>query len=157
MQQQYIDPENFADPRITRDDRTLGVIAHALTFIEGGIIGPLVVYLIKRNDSPFVAFHALQSLYFGLLFMGATFVTLITCIGPFVCLVVYFIYEVIACVRASEGRWYKLPLVGTWAMNSHPIPPFIPGQYPQAPPPGTAAGQASGTPPAPPPGGPYRQ
>ena len=39
-------------------------IAHGLTFFEGGIIGPLIVYVIKKDSSPFVAFHALQSLYF---------------------------------------------------------------------------------------------
>jgi len=116
--------QEWVDPRISKDDKTLAILSHALSFVEGGIIGPLVIYLIKRNESPFVAFHALQSLYFGLLFIGASIVTLITCVGPIVCLIVYFVFEVIACIRASEGKWYKLPLAGTWAESSHPIPPF---------------------------------
>ena len=118
------DPNEVVDDRITKDEKTLAIIAHALSFVEGGIIGPLIVYLVKRNESPFVAFHALQSLYWGLLFLGVTFVSIITCIGPIVCVIVYIVYEIIACIRASENKWYKLPLVGNWAMNSHPIPPF---------------------------------
>jgi len=126
LQEPAFDFENNPDPRVTKDEITLGVISHALSFIEGGIIGPLIVYLIKRNDSPFVAFHALQSLYWGLLFVGVATISIITCIGPIVCAVVYVVYEVIACFKASEGKWYPLPLAGRWALGSHPVPPFSP-------------------------------
>lgn len=142
MQQQNIDITDISDPRVTRDEITLGVISHALSFIEGGIIGPLIVYLIKRNDSQFVAFHALQSLYWGLLFLSVGIISIITCIGPFICAIVYIVYEVIACIRASDGKWYMLPLAGKWAMSSHPMPPIEPGQAPQpAPTPGPAPQQ----------------
>jgi uncharacterized membrane protein len=130
LQEPVFDFENNSDPRVTRDEITLGVIAHALSFIEGGIIGPLILYLIKRNDSPFVAFHALQSLYWGLLFVGVATLSIITCIGPFVCAVVYVVYEVIACFKASEGKWYQLHLAGKWALGSHPIPACAPDQAP---------------------------
>ena len=138
MQTYVADFENNPDPRVTKDEITLGVIAHALTFVEGGIIGPLIVYLIKRKESEFVAFHALQSLYFGLLFVGVSFVSLVTCIGPAVLAIVYVVYEIIACIRASEGKWYMLPLAGKWAAGSHPVPPWVqtpPQAPPQAPPP----------------------
>jgi len=111
----------------------MALVAHALTFLEGGIVGPLILYFIKRKDSPFVAFHALQSVYFGLLFLVAFFVTLVTCVGPFVCMIAYWVYEIIACVKANEGVWYKLPVVGQWAMNAHPIPPVYP-DWPAPPP-----------------------
>jgi uncharacterized Tic20 family protein len=132
LQQTIADFENNPDPRVTKDEITLGVIAHALTFVEGGIIGPLIVYLIKRKESEFVAFHALQSLYFGLLFIGVSFVSIVTCIGPAVLAIVYIVYEIIACIRASEGKWYMLPLAGKWAAGSHPVPPWTPP--PQQPP-----------------------
>mgnify|MGYP001579887922 CR=1 FL=1 len=135
MQPTTVDFENNPDPRVTKDEITLGVIAHALTFVEGGIIGPLIVYLIKRKDSEFVAFHALQSLYFGLLFIGVSIVSIVTCIGPAVLAVVYVVYEIIACIRASEGKWYMLPLAGKWAAGSHPVPPIVQAP-PQAPPQG---------------------
>lgn len=125
---------NQVDSSITSDERTLAIVAHLLSFIEGGIIGPLIIYLVKKDSSRFVAFHALQSLYFGLLFIGVFLITLITCIGPIICAIFYFIYEVVACIRAGENKWYRLPLAGNWAMKSHPPPSATPPpqvQYPQ--------------------------
>ena len=105
---------------LTKDDATWAMLAHALTFVEGGIIGPLVVYLVKKDVSPFVAFHALQSFYFGLLFFV---ISLITCgVGAILLIIPYFIYEFIALREANEGRWYRLPLVGSWAWAKHPGP-----------------------------------
>lgn len=51
------------------------MLVHILS-IFSGFIAPLVFYLVKK-DSPFVAFHALQSLiwhviYMGLIFLGVT-------------------------------------------------------------------------------------
>ena len=104
----------------TSDERTWALVSHALTFIEGGIIGPLVVYLVKKNESEFVAFHALQSLYFGLLAVAIIApVALITCGFGAVLVLPYFIFELIACVEANKGEWYELPIVGPWAMRTH--------------------------------------
>jgi uncharacterized Tic20 family protein len=44
----------------TPDERTFAMLAHILQLFTG-FIGPLVIYLVKR-DSRFVAFHALQAL-----------------------------------------------------------------------------------------------
>ena len=98
------------------DDRTVAMIGHALTFVEGGIIGPLIVYLVKKDESDFVAFHALQSLYFGLLFLA---VVLGTCGLGVILVIPYLAFEVIACIEAQKGNWYKLPFVGGWAMEVH--------------------------------------
>jgi len=129
--------EGQPDLRVNNDERTWAVIGHAVSFVEGGIIGPLVVYLIKKEHSPFVAFHALQSLYFGLLMLVAMLITFITIIGPVILAVVYWVYEILACVKAYNGEWYKLPLVGKWAERSHPIPQVYPmaGQPPAQQPP----------------------
>jgi hypothetical protein len=102
--------------RPSESARTLAAVAHGLTFVEGGIIGPLVVYLVKRDEDEFVAFHALQSLYFGLLLLAVVF---LTCgIGAILALP-YVIFEVIAVMKAHEGEWYLLPVVGEWAYAKH--------------------------------------
>jgi uncharacterized Tic20 family protein len=44
----------------TQDEKTMGLFAHLLQLF-GGWIGPLVIFLIKR-ESRFVSFHALQAL-----------------------------------------------------------------------------------------------
>ncbi len=101
---------------LRREDRQLAAIGHGLSFIEGGIIGPLILYVVKRDQSEFVAFHALQSLYFGLAFLAVVF---LTCGVGAITVVAYIIWEVIATIEASNGRWYKLPLVGDIAYQQH--------------------------------------
>lgn len=105
---------------IEQDDRLWAAIAHGLTFIEGGILGPLVVYLIKRDDSPFVAFHALQSLYFGLLALTIIVpVSIVTCGLGALLVIPYMILEILAVVAAYNGEWYELPIAGPLARRSH--------------------------------------
>ena len=126
--------EGQPDPRVSSDERTWAAVSQGLSFVEGGIVGPLVVYLIKKDKSPFVAFHALQSLYFGLAFMVLFLLTFITIIGPFAIWILYWVFEIIATVKAMNGEWYKLPIVGEWALRTHPVPAVYPVTAP--PPPG---------------------
>ena len=121
----------------TADERTLALLAHALSFLEGGILGPLLLYCLRKEamkifpkleameDSEFVAFHSLQSLYFGLLFAAlAVLVGLPTFgFGLLVLVPAYLLFELIACVKANGGEWYRLPVVGDWAAAQHPPPP----------------------------------
>ena len=51
----------------TQEERTLAALGHGLTFVDGGIVLPFVLYLMQKDKSQFVAFHCLQSIYFGLL------------------------------------------------------------------------------------------
>jgi uncharacterized membrane protein len=102
----------------TNDERVLAAVSHGVTFFEGGLIGPLIIYLVKKDTSDFVAFHALQSLAFGALFFGITFAT---CGLAAVILVwPYMIFEGIATFKAYEGEYYELPIVGAWARKRHP-------------------------------------
>lgn len=107
-------PSGFS---VTQDERTWALVAHALTFIEGGILGPLILYVVKRDESEFVAFHALQSFYFGLIFLLVSVISCGLLALPF--LIPYIILEVIACLRAQDGEWYELPIAGAWASQRH--------------------------------------
>lgn len=105
----------------SQDERVIAAVAHGLSFVEGGVMGPLIIYLLKKNESDFVAFHALQSLYFGLAFLA---LSLVTCgIGAVVLVWPYLIFQAIAALRAYEGQRYELPLVGPVASARHPGPP----------------------------------
>lgn len=102
------------------DERMLAAVSHGVTFFEGGLLGPLVIYLLKKDESDFVAFHALQSLYFGALFFG---LTLLTCgLAAVVLVWPYMIFEAIATYKAYEGEYYELPIAGAWARKRHPGP-----------------------------------
>lgn len=108
----------------SNDDRLIAAAAHGLSFIEGGLLGPFVIYLLKKNESDFVAFHALQSLLFGLAFFA---LSAVTCgFGAIVLVWPYLIFEAIATLKAYEGEWYELPIVGRYAREKHPGPGGVP-------------------------------
>jgi uncharacterized protein len=63
-------PPEFQTAGATVDQRNWGMIAHlaalaGLVFpLFGTMIGPLIVWLIKKDESRFVAFHAVQTMFF---------------------------------------------------------------------------------------------
>ncbi|RYG54697.1 MAG: DUF4870 domain-containing protein, partial [Chitinophagaceae bacterium] len=61
----YLGTENLPPVAPTSDDRTFAVLSHILTVVPGvGILGPLIIYLIKNKESQFVSVHAKESLNF---------------------------------------------------------------------------------------------
>ncbi|MFQ5344259.1 MAG: DUF4870 domain-containing protein [Anaerolineae bacterium] len=68
--------------QLSDDERTLAGLAHASIILNlvtsglGGPIGALVIWLVKRDDSPWVAFQALQALVYQLLGVVVTFVSI---------------------------------------------------------------------------------
>lgn len=107
-------------PAPSKDDRLLAAVAHGLTFVEGGILGPLVLYFAKKDESEFIAFHALQSVYFGLLMVSLIVLgTFLLCGAGMVLVIPYLVFEVVAALKAHDGEWYKLPIVGDLAYARH--------------------------------------
>ncbi len=130
---------NELEPALpTEQERTLALLAHGLSFVEGGVVAPLLLYIFRDSvfdavykdrpgkESEFVAFHSLQSLYFGLIFVVISLpVALFTCgWGLLLTLPLYFVYEVIACIKAHTGEWYALPFAGPLAAKVHPPPDY---------------------------------
>jgi len=111
--------------------RIWAVLAHLLAiggYMTGfgllGWVGPLVIWIKQRKTDPFVAFHALQSLFFQLIWTGLLFVgirliwlmpELIYCwvLGS----AVPVVWCIIAAIKAHQGQWYQYPLVGHWALD----------------------------------------
>ena len=46
---------------VSQEDRLLAAAAHLSVFLGFWLLGPIVIYAIKRKESAFVAFHALQA------------------------------------------------------------------------------------------------
>ncbi len=97
------------------DDNTLALLAHVLGMLTG-FVGPLVIYLIKRDDSAYVRHHAAEALNFQitLAIAGAvSFVLMLVLIGFVLILAVAitgFVLEIMAAVAASRGEWYRYPV-----------------------------------------------
>ncbi|HEY4873544.1 MAG TPA: DUF4870 domain-containing protein [Steroidobacteraceae bacterium] len=104
----------------TQDERTWGMVAHlaALAFFIlpfGNVLGPLVVWLAKRDHSAFVAQHAKEALNFNITFLiGALVcgVLLLFSIGILlgaVLFVFWLVMTIIAALKANEGVTYRYP------------------------------------------------
>ena len=117
---------NIAEPATeptglpTQDERTWGMAAHlaALGFFIlpfGNIIGPFIVWLVKRDHSAFVGLHAKEALNFNItILMGALVcgVLLVFSIGILfgaVLGVFWLILTIIAALKANEGLAYRYP------------------------------------------------
>ena len=82
----------------------------------GNIIGPLVVWLLKRQDSPYIDHHGREALNFQIsliLYLIASAILIIVLIGILLLIVVGvagIVFTVIAAIRASEGVEYRYPM-----------------------------------------------
>jgi uncharacterized protein len=95
----------------TSDERTMAILSHVLTFLAP-ILAPLIIYLVKKNDSAFVEAHAKESLNFQITVVIICILLLVTIIGIlFIWLVaiVALILVIVASIRASEGKLYRYP------------------------------------------------
>src|SRR5437879_1474703 len=90
----------------------LGLFLHFL----GHLLGPLVVWLVKRGDSPEIDAHGKESLNFQLSMLIYDAIAVILCfvlIGiPILILlwVLNTIFVIVASIQASEGKFYRYPL-----------------------------------------------
>jgi uncharacterized protein len=106
----------------TENERTWGMLAHlsalagVVVWLLGCVLGPLAVYLARRDSSEFVAEHAREALNFNITVALAA----IVCIALMVVFVGFIlgtalfigwlVLTLIAAIRASEGERYRYPV-----------------------------------------------
>ncbi|WP_147651585.1 DUF4870 domain-containing protein [Vulcaniibacterium gelatinicum] len=105
---------------ISAEERQWAMFAHlaalaGLVIPFGNIIGPLVVWLIKRETMPFVADQGKEALNFQITVAIAAIVSMILIVVVigfvllFVIGVAALILTIIAAVKANEGVAYRYP------------------------------------------------
>lgn len=95
----------------TQDEKTMGILAQILALVAG-FIGPLIIYLIKKDESAYVREQAKESLNFQITILIICIVLAITIIGILLIWVVgiiNLILVIIATIKASDGKLYKYP------------------------------------------------
>lgn len=103
------------------DARLWGMLCHLSALSAyftgiGGIVGPLAIWLIKKNDHPFVDDQGKESVNFQIsmliyhLVAGAAFLCLIG-LPLLICLVIAnIVLVVMASIKANQGIRYRYPL-----------------------------------------------
>ncbi|MFK7850537.1 MAG: DUF4870 domain-containing protein [Akkermansiaceae bacterium] len=113
------DPDRPNQPpplqQTSSDDNIWCVFSHLSPLVGLGIIVPLIVYLVKKDESPFVSHHAREALNFQISMMIYAFVCTITCIGiPLLPVIIIgsLIYSIIAAIKVSDPApfLYEYPL-----------------------------------------------
>jgi len=105
-----------------RQERTWAMVCHLAAFaifiipFFGNIIGPLVIWLIKKEESPFVDDQGKESLNFQISFTIYCLVSLllsIIVIGIVFLIalgIMFFVLVIIAAVKANDGEKFRYPL-----------------------------------------------
>lgn len=96
------------------ESKMLGMLAHLLGIM--GFLGPLIIWLIKKDDDPYVDEHGKESLNFQITMMIAFFISgmstiiFIGCITTPILVIADIILCIMAGMKANEGISYKYPL-----------------------------------------------
>jgi len=117
----YSGPASLGELETNKDAKTWGMLSHlsalAGLIIPGGFfIGPLVVWLIKKNEMPFVDDQGKEALNFQLTALIALVIAGILCLVliGFLLLPVIgiadLVFTIIAAIKANEGIRYRYPL-----------------------------------------------
>jgi len=107
---------------VSKDERTWGMLSHLLALIGyiaipfGNIIAPMVIWLVKKDESQFVADQAKESLNFQIsltIYAIASGILLFLLIGFLLLPIIYIggiVLTIIATIKANEGQYYRYPL-----------------------------------------------
>lgn len=113
-------------PRGPSDDHLWALLSYLLTFVAG-LLAPLIVFLVKMNESRYVRYHAAQSLNMSITALiyafAAFFVGLILAIATkgwglvlivplFIAFAVaHLVYLILAAIAANRGEYYRVPAI----------------------------------------------
>lgn len=107
---------------LTKEERNWGMLSHLLALTGyvgipfGNIAAPLIIYLMKKDESPFVAEQARESLNFQIsvgIYWLISAVFMVIFIGFLLFAAVWVggvILTIIASVKAANGEVYRYPL-----------------------------------------------
>ena len=102
-------------PAAGPDDNTMAMLAHVLGIFTG-FVGPLVLYLVKKDESPFIRSQAAEALNFQITLMISyigsliLFLVLIGILTFLVTMVLGFIFPIMGAVAANRGENYRYPI-----------------------------------------------
>lgn len=113
-------------PAVADDEKTMAMIAHLCSLVFP-VIGPAIIWFLKKDSSPFIAYHAIQAIIAQVIFgitisilsfvlnIGlAIFATITFGLGgicfPIVCLAILPIFGGIPwALKAKNGEWTGYP------------------------------------------------
>jgi hypothetical protein len=100
---------------VSQDAKNMAMLCHLLGLLTN-FIGPLILWLVKKDDDPFIDKQGKEALNFQITVAIAGIVSsllTVVCIGaillPVVC-ILDLVFSIIACVKSSKGEDYRYPV-----------------------------------------------
>lgn len=123
MSDQHIPPHYAQDENnpqtpwttVSSDERLFAIFAHLGTII-GGFLVPLIIWIVKKDDSKFVDYHGKEALNFQItIFIGYVigfFLTflLVGILVIFACWILSLVCAIMAALKANESKPYRYPI-----------------------------------------------
>lgn len=112
--QNLLGDETLPTSTPTSDEKTMAVLSHILTLVAG-FIAPLVIYLVKKDESPYVREHAKESLNFQITMIILSIISgilVIVLVGLLLLWLIWLadlILVIVATIKASENKMYRYP------------------------------------------------
>jgi len=100
---------------VSQNARNMALLCHLLGFFTC-FIGPLIIWLIKKDDNPFIDQQGKEALNFQITVTIACIVgslLSVICIGFFILAAVGLadiIFVIMACIASSKGEAYRYPV-----------------------------------------------
>jgi uncharacterized protein len=100
----------------SKDERVLAALLYVASFFTV-FIGPLIIWLIKKDESTFIDYHGKEYFNFLITYSVYSIVSVILMVVLIGMLTIWlvgiyaFVFTIIAAVKAYEGKEYHIPLV----------------------------------------------
>lgn len=100
----------------TSDERMFAAGIYIISFFTA-FIGPLVIWLIKKDDSPYVDYHGREYLNFFIsytvysIISGILVLVLIGVLLLWVIGIMLVVFTIIGAIKAFEGKMYRMPFI----------------------------------------------
>jgi uncharacterized membrane protein len=119
-------PEPLPDYPLTNEEKNFVIWSHLLGLPTLGIY-PYLIYYKHSGKTPFIAFHALQSVLFTapLVFSMAfatRFIAPLNIIYFLLSSLMWVFLALMSAAAANQGRWFNLPLFGATARKLLKLP-----------------------------------
>jgi len=115
-------PVGGTTPSVFSNVRTWNILCHASALLgvffhfPGHLLGPLIVWLAKRDDSPEIDAHGKESLNFQISMLIYNVIAAVFCLVliGFAFLAVLWVlnavFVIVASIQASDGKFYRYPI-----------------------------------------------
>lgn len=92
----------------------MAMLIHLLGLLTG-FIGPLVLWLVKKDSSHYIDHHGKECINFMITswisIIPIFFLAIITMGAALMAwAVLYYVFGILACIQAYKGSWHRIPL-----------------------------------------------